>query len=87
MQITLSEAGSENDLALNGYNSSQVSPIKQEAPKACIMDMAKGSPALETRHIYDNFPFENVDSQLRSKSQRGMRKRAAGRGDKGDPII
>ena len=28
VQITLSEEGSENDLALNGYNSSQVSPVK-----------------------------------------------------------
>ena len=87
VQITLSEEGSENDLALNGYNSSQVSPVKQEAPKACIMDMAKGSPAMGARHMYDNFPFGDVDGHLRSKSQSGLRKRGAGRSGTGDAVI
>lgn len=44
------------------------------------MDLAKGTPALEARHIYDNMPFQNMESQFRSRSQNGVRHAEPGRG-------
>lgn len=49
-------------------SSSHISPIKQEAVKAIIQDMRKGSPALETRRHRDQNLLGTCLYSCRTKS-------------------
>ena len=71
VQIALSEGSQHDpeDVAQTGYISSQISPVKQEARKAAIKDMAKGSPALETRRLHDHCEISAAENPPQSLSQ------------------
>lgn len=47
----------EGEIRVTEDSSSHISPVKQEAAKAAIKDMVKGSPALETRRMRDQCHF------------------------------
>lgn len=57
--------------------SSHISPVKQEAVKATIHDMVKGSPALETRRLHDQHHFAKGHHSQLSKSLDGKYSKAA----------
>lgn len=50
-----------------------MSPVEQEARKAAIKDLAKGSPALESRRLHDHLPWSTAGQLMKSKSQSGRR--------------
>jgi len=67
------EGAGEDVEDCNMTNSSHVSPVKQEARKARINDLVKGSPALESRRMHDQYPQALASKAHRSKSQQSRR--------------
>lgn len=58
----------QGELLGSEESSSHISPVKQEAAKAVIKDMRKGSPALETRRVRDQNMIGTCLYSCRTKS-------------------